>query len=127
MTTENQVTKLFNDANDIAAMVSEEITTKPDPDVSSNDAEDIDRMLSRVDKDSMELVQYLQPLLDKYIKSHADDDLSLRGIVDGLAMVLCIVARGASSNEETYWKGTKDIFEANLDHVDNIWEKYQKH
>ncbi len=127
MTTENQVTKLFSDANEIAAMVSEEITTKPDPDVSSNDAEDIDRMLSRVDKDSMELVQYLQPLLDKYIKSHADDDLSLRGIVDGLAMVLCIVARGASSNEETYWKGTKDIFEANLDHVDNIWEKYQKH
>ena len=117
MTTENQVIKLFNDANEIAAMVSEE-TTDPHP---SSEAFD-----ERVDKDSHDLVQYLQPIIDKYIKNHVDDDLSLRGIIDGLAMVLCIVARGASSNEATYWDGTKDIFQINLDHVNDLWKKHSK-
>jgi len=51
----------------------------------------------------------------------------LQGIVDGLAMVLCIIARGASANEDTYWEGTRHIFDINLDHVNDMYQDHQNH
>ena len=121
MTTENQVRELLDNALTVANMIEEE--TAPRSVGRPTTAEE----KSDIQKASDDLVQFLQPVIDHYIRDHPDEDLSLQGIVDGLAMVLCIIARGASANEDTYWEGTRNIFEVNLEHVNDMYQDHQKH
>lgn len=121
MTTENQVRELLDNALTVANMIEEE--RAPSSVRRPTTAEE----KSDIQKASDDLVQFLQPVIDNYIRDHPDTDLSLQGIVDGLAMVLCIIARGASGNDETYWEGTRHIFEINLDYVNDMYEDHQKH
>jgi hypothetical protein len=121
MTTENQVRELLDNALTVANMIEEE--TAP---ISVGRPTTADEKC-QIKKASDDLVDYLQPVIDHYIRDHPDEDLSLQGIVDGLAMVLCIIARGASGNEDTYWEGTRNIFEVNLEHVNDMYEDHKKH
>lgn len=121
MTTENQVRELLDNAITVANMIEEERAPKSVGRPTTSEEK------SDIQKASDDLVQFLQPVIDHYIRDHPDKDLSLQGIVDGLAMVLCIIARGASGNDETYWEGTQHIFEINQHHVNGMYQDHQKH
>lgn len=121
MTTENQVRELLDNALTVANMIEEEREPSSVGRPTTSDEK------SDIQKASDDLVQFLQPVIDNYIRDHPDNDLSLQGIIDGLAMVLCIISRGASGNEDTYWEGTRHIFEINLDHVNDMYQDHQKH
>lgn len=121
MTTENQVRELLDNALIVANMIEEErepsSVGRP---TTADEKSDIQRA-------SDDLVDYLQPVLERYVRDHPDKNLSLQGVVDGLAMVLCINARCAAANDDTYWEGTRKIFEVNLEHVNGMYEEHQKH
>lgn len=121
MTTENQVRELLDNALTVANMIEEESEPRSVGRPATADEK------CQIKKASDDLVNFLQPVIDNYIRDHPDNDLSLQGVVDGLAMVLCIIARGASGNEDTYWGGTRNIFEVNLEHVDDMYQDHQKH
>ena len=121
MTTENQVKELLDNALTVANMIEEESAP-----ISVGRPTTADEKC-QIKKASDDLVHFLQPVIDNYIRDHPDNDLSLQGIVDGLAMVLCIIARGASGNDQTYWEGTRNIFEVNLKHINDMYEDHQKH
>lgn len=121
MTTENQVRELLDNALIVANMIEEEREPSSVGRPTTADEK------CQIKKASDDLVYYLQPVIDHYIRDHPDENLSVQGIVDGLAMVLCIIARGSSANEDTYWKGTRKIFEVNLEHVNDMYEEHKKH
>ena len=121
MTTENQVRELLDNALTVANMIEEEREPSSVGRPTTSDEK------CQIKKASDDLVDYLQPVIEKYIGNHPDEDLSLQGIVDGLAMVFCINARCAAGNEDTYWEGTRHIFEINLDHVNDMYQDHQKH
>ena len=118
MKPENQVTKLLDDANAIADMIADERAPEPDPDY-NNDPK-------KMAETSNELVQYLAPLIDKHIRSHGDHTMPLSGILDGLAVLLCGFARSIASNDKTYFEGTREIFEHNLDYYSDLYDNQPK-
>ncbi|MDA8688992.1 hypothetical protein N9L87_03025 [Rhodobacteraceae bacterium] len=121
MTTENQVRELLDNALTVANMIEEE--RAPSSVGHPTTAEE----KCQIKKASDDLVDYLMPVLEKYLGDHPDKDLSLQGVIDGLAMVFCMIAWGAASNDETYWTGTQRIFDINQQHVNDMYEDHQKH
>jgi hypothetical protein len=121
MTTENQVRELLDNAITVANMIEEERAPSSVGRPTTADEK------CGIKKASDDLVDFLQPVIEKYIGDHPDEDLSLQGIVDGLAMVFCLNARCAAGNDETYWEGTQHIFEINQHHVNGMYQDHQKH
>ena len=116
MKTENQVTKLLDDANAIADMIADERAPEPDP--------DMDQFMETMEETSEKLVKHLQPMIDKYLSELKDPNMA--GVIDALAMITCIVARGAADDTKGYFTGTKHLFDINLDHVDGMWQDHNK-
>jgi len=121
MTTENQVRELLDNALTLANMIEEESAP-----ISVGRPTTADEKC-QIKKASDDLVDYLYPVIDNYIRDHPDGDLSLQGIVDGLALIFCLIARGASGNEDTYWEGTQHVFEINQHYVNGMYQDHQKH